>query len=268
MAAIFAYFDESESEAEECPTVSVGGFISTGMLWEKFSKAWNKVLDAEGVEIFHSTDLETEQGRKGTVYENWPAERRNRFQNELLKVIQATLYRDIGVGISRSIYNQVMTSNREKRYGNIYSVAALMAMFDAINYSINHFGVAPSFTIEKGSTYYGALKSMYEWLCRRPGYAEHLVNTTFSEQPKSRAFPHLQAADYLVFNLSKSMSHLMDFKLNPATAPRIYKGKEIRPLRYPLNQLYSSFGNFHASRIDAEKLDDFILFLEKYEVGS
>jgi hypothetical protein len=267
VAAIFAYFDESESKAEDCPAVSVGGFLSTGLLWHQFARAWNKVLEAEGIEVFHATDLETERGRKSTVYENWPADKRKSFQAELQKVIEDHLYRDIGVGITRSVFAEVMTSERIKRHGDIYTIAALMAMLDAINYSINHFGVAPSFTIEKGGTYVGVLESVYNWLCKRPGYAEYLVNTSFAKQPKSKQFPHLQAADYLVFNLSKSVSHLYDFKLNPATATRRYKGREIRPLRQPLSRMYDSFNGLRVSRISAEELDRFICFLERYEVG-
>src|SRR5882672_6108495 len=160
-----------------------------------------------------------------------------------------------------------MTPDRVKRYGDIYKVAALMAMFDVIEYSIKHFDVAPSFTVEKGGTYYAVLKDIYDWLCKRPGYAEYLVNTSFSEQPKSKMFPHLQAADYLVFNFSKVVSHLRDSNLHPATATRIYRGQRIRPIRHPLSQIYNIFGNFHIQRIYPDDLEKFILFLEKHQVG-
>lgn len=263
VAAIFAYFDESESELETHPAVAVGGFISTGLHWVKFAREWNAVLDLEGVDVFHATDLETEEGRRGTVYEGWPKAKREKFQSDLLAVIRGNLYRDLGVGITRSVFDQVMTADRVKRHGDIYKVAALMAMFDVIDYSINHFKVAPSFTVEKGGTYYNVIKDVYDWLGRRRGYAEHMVNTTFSEQPKSRLFPHLQAADYLVFNFAKTVSHLRDSDLNPATVPRIYRGQEIRRIRHPLSEMFDIFGNFHISRIDAAKLESFILFLEK-----
>lgn len=219
VAAIFAYFDESASEPDTFPAVAVGGFVATGLQWVKFSKEWNAVLDSEGVDVFHATALETEQGRRGTVYEKWPKAKREQFQADLLSVIRRNLYREVGVGISQNVFDCVMTPERVKRHGDIYRVAALMAMLNVINYSINHFGVASSVTIERGGNYYGVLNDVYDWLSERRGYAEHMVNTAFSKQPKSRQFPQLQAADYLVFNLAKEVSHLFDFDLNPATAP-------------------------------------------------
>lgn len=262
MAAIFVALDESESNMEAYPAVSVGGFIATGLQWTRFASAWNAVLEPEGIEVFHSSDLETEKGRLGTVYENWTREKREAFQSALLQVINSNLYRDVGVGLTRNVYSQVMTGDRPERLGDIFLFSAFLTMLDTIAYSLWHFGVAPSFIVERGGPHVGRLETAYDRLCAFPEFAEILRNTSFSKQPKSKEFPHLQAADYLVFNASKGISHLRDFKINPANLPRIHEGEQIRALRYPLQQMFRNFGSLKFAKIDAEKLEQIVQTIE------
>ena len=263
MAALFAYLDESESMAEECPAVCVAGFLGTGLQSAKFAKEWNAILKLDGIEVFHTCEFETEIGRRGTVYETWQKEKREKFQNDLLAVINRNLFRDVGIGMTRNTYNQVMTGDRPRRYGDIFLFSAKAAMMQATRYSIEHFGVAPSFVVEKGGSYENQLEQAYYALREVSPLAEYFQHTTFSKEPKSDKFPQLQAADYLAFNFSKSISHLLDFDLNPATQARIHEGREIRPLRYPLQQIYRNFGSFCISLIDAQKLEDLLEYINK-----
>lgn len=262
VAAIFVALDESESPLEVYPAVSVGGFIATGLQWVKFAKAWNAVLEPEGIDVFHSTDLETEVGRKGTVYEGWDAPKRQAFQQRLLQAVTSNLYRDVGVGLTRNVYNQVMTGDRPERLGDIYLFAAFLTMLDTIAYSYYHFGVAPSFIIEKGGPCVGQLHAAYDRLCASEEFREILRNTSFAEQPKSKEFPQLQAADYFVFNVTKGISHLMDFKINPANLSRTHEGQAIRALRYPVQQIFRSFGSLKFAKIDKDKLEQIVQSIE------
>jgi hypothetical protein len=264
VAAIFVALDESESPLEEYPAVAVGGFIATGLQWVKFARDWNAALEQEGIDVFHSADLETEVGRKGTIYEGWDAPRRQALQQGLLKAINSNLYRDVGVGLTRSVYDQVMTGDRPERLGDIYLFTAFLTMLDTIAYSLYHFGVAPSFIVEKGGPHVGKLHQAYDRLCKPPSLlVEVLKNTAFAEHPKSKEFPQLQAADYLVFNASKGISHLLDFKINPANLPRVHEGKDIRALRYPLQEIYRSFGSLKFAKIDKPKLEELVQIIEK-----
>jgi hypothetical protein len=263
MAAIFVALDESESPLEEYPAVAVGGFIASGLQWIKFARDWNAVLEPDGIDVFHSADLETEVGRKGTIYEGWDAPRRQALQQGLLKAINSNLYRDVGVGLTRNAYDQVMTGDRPERLGDIYFFAAFLTMLDTIAYSYYHFGVAPSFIVEKGGPHVKKLHAAYDRLCKYAPFAEILRDTVFSEEPKSKKFPQLQAADYLVFNASKGISHLRDFKINPANLPRVHEGKEIRALRFPIQQIFKSFGSLKFAKIDKEKLEELVDSIEK-----
>jgi hypothetical protein len=264
VASIFVAFDESESQGDEMPAVCVGGFLASGFRWERFGKRWNRILEREGVEVFHACDLETEKAREekpDSPYKGWDSERVKKFQNDLLDAMSVNMYSDIGVGMTRGVYDQVMTDDRQQRYGDIFTVCAITAMMQAILFSIRHFGVAPSFIVEKGPCA-GRLENAYDRLCELPTLAKYLEDTSFAKQPKSSAFPQLQAADYLVFNFSKGISHLFDFDLNPSTSPRIHEGKEIRALRYPLQKIYQMFGDFHIARMNAEQLDTMIRLLD------
>lgn len=263
MVAILVALDESESDKEKYPAVSVGGFIATGLQWTNFGNAWNAILDEEGIGIFHAVELETEYARTGTVYEGWPRERREALQTKLLNAIKSNLYRDIGIGLTRNVYNQVMTGDRPARMGDVYLFAALLTMLNAIGYSHYHFGVAPSFLVERGGPYVGKLHEAHDRLCDSREFREVLNGTAFIEGNKNRKWPHLQAADYLVFNASKGISHLLDFPIKPANLPRVHEGQDIRSFRYPLQELYRNFGSLHFAKIDATKLEKIVQHMEE-----
>lgn len=264
MAALFIALDESESKGEEYPAVSVGGFIATGLQWLNYAKAWNGNLELEGIDIFHSTDFATGVAREQhPVYKDWDLTKRESFLNSLIQIINSNLYRDVGIGVTRKVFNDVMTPARQARWGEIEYFTAMLAMIDAIGYSLRHFGVAPSIIVEKGAPYEAKLKTAYDKLCAMPEFEELLRLTTFNPQSKSRQFPQTQAADLLVFNASKGISHLLDFDIHPYTGPRIIEGKQIRQMRYPLQRFYDSFGNLKFAKLKREDLEGVVTLLEE-----
>ena len=96
-----------------------------------------------------------------------------------------------------------------------------------------------------------------------PEFEEGLRDTAFNKWPKSKKFPQTQAADFLVFNTSKSISHLKDFDIQPYTGPREIAGEHIRPMRYQLQRIFDNFGGLKFVRLRREDLDDIISRLEK-----
>lgn len=241
MAALFVYLDESESKAEKEPAACVAGYLATGFQWFRFAKEWNAVLEREGVEIFHASEFETEQGRRGTVYEHWSKAKRDSFHNELISIIQRNTLTEIGAGMHLSTYEKVMTPQRIRDFGSIYSVCALNTMINAAVWSVYaKFPYVPSFIFEKGGGYEHEAKRAHNILSNAPGFEEYFSESTITFQPKSKAFPQLQAADHLAFNLGKRISHLIDYTLPKGTKTEDYHGKEIRKLRYPLAQLFTN----------------------------
>ena len=91
----------------------------------KFRKEVECDLEAAQVEIFHANELETEAGRRGTVYETWSAGERRQFQASLIEVITNNTLRDFGVGIYYTAYEKVMTAERRERWGSIYALGSV-----------------------------------------------------------------------------------------------------------------------------------------------
>lgn len=263
MASLTAYLDESESKGEKDPVVSVAGFIATGFQWYKFARAWNAVLESKGVEVFHTCEFETEKGRRGTVYENWTGQERKDFQNALINVISSNLMWDVGVGLSRSTYKKVMTPERERFHGDIYVLCAKLTLIRASVIGIHYWKQAPSLVIERGGGYEHDMERAFDEVCRSETIGQHFRQSTFSKRPKSKLYPHLQAADYFAFNVSKGMSHLFDFE-PPADAKKIeHAGHTIRAPRYPIERLNEAFGGFHTLHTTAEELEGQLRIIEK-----
>lgn len=61
VAMLTAYFDESGTD-ERSPAVAMGGYVSTGELWNEFQLEWEAMLSKHRIKEFHTTDLMAFQG--------------------------------------------------------------------------------------------------------------------------------------------------------------------------------------------------------------
>lgn len=247
------YMDESTAFGEADPSTCVVGYIATGKQWAIFCQAWNLMMKYFGVEILHTRDLETEAGRKGTVYESWSAEKRKEFQGEIQGIIVGSGIKDVGMAIPLSVYKSVMTPERVRTFGETPDrLCALLCMMSAGGYAWAHRGVykqAPSFVFEAGGTYAPMIKGVHHYLTTESYYQDFYQLSTLRFLPKCKEYPQLQAADYLAFNMSKRSSHVVD--PNPpqnVALESLADGKKVRQTRYPLLALYSESESnvFHA----------------------
>jgi len=169
--------DESSSEKEKEPAACVAGYLASGKQWGNFTKKWNAIVEPELVEIFHATELETEIGRKGTVYENWSLGKRKNFQASLIEVITNNTLRDFGVGMYYSTYEKVMTPERRQRWGSIYALCARFCMIHATAWAHTaKFTKAPNFFYEDGGGYCKDIMEAHGYLCTSRG-DERLLST-------------------------------------------------------------------------------------------
>jgi hypothetical protein len=266
VSALHCYIDESISPKEREPVPCVAGWLSTGKDWWNFAKAWNAVLEPKGVELFHACEFETEEGRRGTVYEKWSKPERDEFQNKLIIVINKTLWRDVGIAIPQSVYNQVMTPKRIEKWGDIYVLCGKLAIVKAASLAFKYGFNAPNYFIEKGGGYEGKLKAAHEGISKMPEFAERFTMSVIEPIPKSKKHPELSAADYLAFNVSKRASHLFDPEepLDESNTIMI-DGKRRRKLRYPLAQMWGYRGEQGSYIFDTERLEDVISNVENLE---
>ena len=243
LCMLACYIDESTASNEKDPATCVVGYLATAEQWVKFKSDWNSYLDTYGVEVFHATELETEIGRQGTVYERWDRMKRDGFQSGLIQIIRDNTIVDVGAGIPCSVYEAVMTPQRSNRMGvkNIDELCALLCMFDA-GYQAQKLGrQAPAYIYERGGKYWSAISTAHEELCGYPGTSGHFRDSTLSNAPKGREYAPTQAADYLAFNWSKEVSHRFDPEplITKPRYPLIALYKERRPgvLYYSAEQL-------------------------------
>ena len=140
MLMVFA--DESKT-AEKHPVIAVGGGVGTGLQWTKLSKAWREAKKNEpDVDVFHSVEFETPEGRLGTVYENWDTLRLNRFNAVLIDAICANkVEKSFVFTIRPEDFDQVKAS-RKKRYPrnvNPYTACAYMLIEQTALWADDYF---------------------------------------------------------------------------------------------------------------------------------
>lgn len=252
------YLDESTAFGETDPATSLAGYVATGKQWHTFSRGWSRMLKEYGVEIFHTTELETEAGRQKSVYKDWSKKKREQFQNDIIDIIRACGLYDVGIAIPRSVYKAIATPERIKKYGKTPDgLCAILALMQACGFALDNKGVykqAPSFFYERGGPCKRALKWAHNELATNSKvYREFFQLSRLVPAPKSKEFPQLQAADYLAFNMSKRASHVVDPNPSPNTIlETLANGKRVRKMRYPLLALYGKEGGNirHAPTVD------------------
>ena len=232
-----AYFDESHQHREVMPASAVGAVVGTGLQWERFSDLWLAVLrhpdydvrDKKGRRVFHTSEFETPEGRRNTVYENWSKKKREKFHNNLLHVIAFSQIRCFGASVIATEYDEVASkpaivvlkdetvqSERFRLFGNRYFFCAYWAMELAASEAKRYYpkDTRVSYYFESGGDNYRqpidllykiALSDMDQDEYFRFYSAPHFG-------PKDSAIP-LQAADKIAYECAKETSHIAD--VNP-----------------------------------------------------
>ena len=238
------YVDESTSFGEADPSTCIAGYVATGKQWAVFGRAWNRMLKHYGVEVFHTKDFETEEGRKRSIYKRWSKKKRKEFQNGIIDIIVRAGLKDVGIAMPLSAYKAALTPDRIKTFGTTPDkLCALFCMMSAGGYALSQKGVykqAPNFIVECGGTYSSMLKTVHQYLLNESIYRDFYQLSSLSFVRKSKEYPELQAADYLAFNMGKRSSHVVD-PSPPADAKleSLADGRKVRQTRYPLVMLYS-----------------------------
>jgi hypothetical protein len=195
--------------------------------------------------------------------------KRKEFQNEIIAIIRECGLYDVGVANPQSVFKAVMTPERRKKYGKTPDgLCAIFAMVQAGGFAWDNkkiYKQAPAFVYETGDRVKAALEWAHNELSQSTVYQGFYQLSTLRAAPKSREFPHLQAADYLAFNIAKRASHFVDpSPPSNAILETLEDGRRIRKMRYPLLALYAgamSGGNIYHAPM-AEVLDKLLQVLE------
>lgn len=92
MNSIRAYIDESGTHGNPAEPVILSGCISTSGKWDRFDRAWGKMLKRHGLPYVHATEL---QGRRGAV-----SHLNSHQLGELVNEIDRAIFRYVSVGFS------------------------------------------------------------------------------------------------------------------------------------------------------------------------
>lgn len=273
LVMLSCYLDESTAHGEPDPSTCVAGYMATGKQWAKFARAWGRMCEHYGIEIFHAKEFETEEGRKRSVFKRWSKKKRKELQNDIINVIVGSGLMDVGAAIPHSAFKAVMTPERIKRFGkDPDGLCALLAMMSATAWASDQKAVykqAPSFFCERGARYKTIIEWAHNYLATESKvHQEFFRLSTLTFAPKSKDYPQLQAADFLAFNMSKRCSHILDLN-PPADAPleSLADGRKVRRTRYPLMALYSMTDSHVRYCPTPEHLEKALRLIEDDEVS-
>ena len=124
MAKFTACFDASGHELDlATPFVVVAGFISTAEKWADFDGIWRKRLAADGLSLFHASDL---KAFKNEFKNGWRGNelRQRSLLEDLLEIIRSNTFRWVGKIIVNKDLAVLSLEQRKKWHINAYSYAA------------------------------------------------------------------------------------------------------------------------------------------------
>jgi hypothetical protein len=199
VAMLWAYFDESglHKAGGELDWLVLGGGMATCENWERLSVEWEEVLKDFGIAVFHMADFESNHGE----FKDWTVENHRALLNRLLDIQAEYVPEIFGVTNWTGRYREGFRQIYQKDVIDVMTVAAS--------------NIAPKQT-EPISLMFAA----------HPDYAASNVIKCFDDVladntriktctiGKPSDYPPLQAADMIVYELSRSI-------------------RDGRPLRYP-----------------------------------
>lgn len=265
---LVAYIDESPQPKERVPVMAVGGAIGTGKQWSTLLKAWRRAIDVENIDIFHTRDFETPEGRIGTVYETWDEPRRRKFQQSLIDAVTANPIDRIVAAIVRQSDSEAVANSRPEaaKHGiNAYYFCAYMLIEHIARWTAKVYGNDQRVTyyFEQGGPHQPRLERAYAFISEHEASKQHFkfwLTPTFA--PKD-SHPGLQVADKCVYEACKHAAHYLDESpplkhsiLSPST------GKSVWKPRYPAEQWVLQGVDFHPRMFDVSDIEEFFCSLE------
>jgi hypothetical protein len=179
---------------ETTPFLTVAGFASSTEDWDKFSLAWKKRLDEDGIAYFHAADLDSFHG----PFRHWE-ERSDRkilarqLCADLMDILKSHVYRKFAHTIINKEFMNLTPELREEFALTAYSVAGR--------------------TCDKG---------VRQWIATEPGFRGNPYEIVFEEGDRGKGkLQKRLAEDYKTFPLFKPKkdTQLEDGSIRPGFIP-------------------------------------------------
>ena len=212
MTAFTTFLDVSRDEGDS-DVYMLAGFISEPERWDVFDSEWQDVLDEYGISIFHMTDFESRWGE----FKDWERDdpRRIPLLTALIEVIEHTTVGSVGYGVSRLMYDSVVSVEvNEAVGGSAYFFLFLNLVIHAEHLMDNAAKLAAGVPYDWQMLYMlarddqGAGKVMETWMSRKADVIATRMETRMkglSIVTDNTKYPALQAADLLAFEGRKQV---------------------------------------------------------------
>lgn len=179
-----AYFDASGKSTRR-GMMSIAGFVSDVTKWQKFEVEWARILEREGVSLFHMTDFVSSRGE----FAGWKGQtdRRRVFVKDLLECARKYTNKEFGGVIVLRDYERVNRRYQVQEYaGRPYAFCAHYCTRLVRKWQTKNHVKTVEYFFEQGDEYPGDLIR----LCKADG-----IRPTFL--PKDQ--PMFQAADLVAY---------------------------------------------------------------------
>ena len=118
-----AYYDESGTDRSRASALTVAGYISTVEKWANFQIEWQKMLDGEGLEYFHMTDLESLKGQF-SASNGWDKKRQIRVIQQSHDIIKRNTLQEFESSLDWSACDETIVSYTGKHTPPAYFILA------------------------------------------------------------------------------------------------------------------------------------------------
>ena len=207
------YFDGA-GDRSGATAQTVGGFVAPAASWRKFSRDWLKALNAEGVSVFHMTDLMAGAG----AFADWrgDARRKQRVLQQLVSIIRRHVHFAAASTVLLEDWNAL---NEQYAMKECHVSPFGLASFSVINKCILWCGrnrpedeFLPVF--EKGDADRGDRDHLVSWV-RALGKP---VLDSIRVDEESKSCPPLQAADLAAWEHRYTVAAVATGTLNEISA--------------------------------------------------
>jgi hypothetical protein len=177
--------------------LSVGGFVSSAADWLDFDGKWRDRLAQDGLSYFHTADFAHSVGDFARFKNQ--KERKRALLQDLLGIVSSHTYRKFGVTVEVEAVDAEFADQNKLEYApNSFVLAGELACGQALFWAIAEGCPLPEFVFEDSDLGRGKLAEQVKVLTG--------VMPTFrpkKDSPEIKAFTPLQAADILVYEMSR-----------------------------------------------------------------
>jgi hypothetical protein len=123
------YIDDSGTSPENAVAVAAGWIAHTDS-WVDFQADWDKARDIDGDKVDSMHTAEFVFGRKGTEFEGWSLEKKQRISARLRGIIKNTVAKGFALGIVKKDFDELVPNALRVQGFDTYAIRRVLGMID------------------------------------------------------------------------------------------------------------------------------------------